>query len=212
VSFNNSGAVEIQAGTLSLAGGGTNSGSFDAPAPTVVEWTGGTFTLNPGTQLSGDGLYRINLGTMTANTNLAVERLDLINGTLGGPGAVTINSLMNWSGGTMSGSGRTIIPVGATLNAAISSSAGLNARTLENGGTVLWMGAANIGFVSAVITNRAGALFHAQGAGGLAFVSGPNRFDNAGTFRKSVNNGPSPPRGRSICSRTAAASRGRGSS
>lgn len=187
--FNNTGTVDIQTGTLSLAGGGTNSGTFTTPDTTAVEWTGGTFTLNPGGQLSGDGLYRINAGTVTANTNLAIEKLDLITGTLGGTGAVTINSLMNWSGGTMSGGGRTIIPVGATLNAAAPSSAGLNARTLDNRGTVLWTGAGNIGFVSSVITNGAGALFHAQGAGGLAFVSGPNRFDNAGTFRKSVNNG-----------------------
>ncbi len=189
VSFNNSGVVEIQAGTFGLAGGGTSSGTFNAPATTVVEWTAGTFTLNPGAQLHGDGLYRINAGTVAANANLAIEKLDLISGTLGGTGAVTILSQMNWTGGGMSGSGLTIIPAGATLNAALPVGAGLNARTLENAGTVLWTGAGNIGFVSAVITNRAGALFQAQGAGGMTFVSGLNRFDNAGTFRKSVHAG-----------------------
>jgi hypothetical protein len=187
--LNNSGLVEIQIGTLALAGHGTNSGTFATFATGLVEWTGGSFTLNPGAQLNGDGLYRINAGTVTANANLAIEKLDLITGTLGGPGAVTINSLMNWSGGTMSGGGRTIIPAGAMLNANLLSGAGLNARTLDNAGTILWTGAGNIGFVNAVITNRAGALFHAQSGGGLTFVSGPNRFDNAGTFRKSVNAG-----------------------
>ena len=187
--LNNSGLVEIQIGTLTLAGHVTNSGTFATFATGLVEWTGGSFTLNPGAQLNGDGLYRINAGTVTANANLAIEKLDLITGTLGGPGAVTINSLMNWSGGTMSGGGRTMISAGATLNAALPSGGSLNARTLENGGTVLWTGAGNIGFVNAVITNRAGALFHAQGGGGMTFVSGPNRFDNAGTVRKSVNPG-----------------------
>ncbi len=189
VSFNNSGDVEIQAGTFGLAGGGTSSGPFTAPATTVVEWTAGTFTLNPGAQSHGDGLYRIKAGTVAVNADLAIEKLDLITGTLGGTGALTILNQMNWSGGTMSGGGRTIIPPGATLNATLASSAGLNARTLDNAGTVVWTGAGNIGFVSAVITNRAGAMFHAQGGGGMTFVSGPNRFDNAGTFRKSVNTG-----------------------
>jgi hypothetical protein len=59
---------------------------------------------------------------------------------------------------------------------------------LENGGTTLWTGA-NISFNTAVITNRAGALFHAQNAASLAFNFGANRFDNAGTFRKSLNTG-----------------------
>jgi hypothetical protein len=61
---------------------------------------------------------------------------------------------------------------------------------LENNGTVLWTGA-NISLVSAVIiTNRAGALFEIQGAGALSFGGGGgSRFDNAGTFRKSVNTG-----------------------
>ena len=54
---------------------------------------------------------------------------------------------------------------------------------------MLWTGAA-IGFASAVITNRAGALFETRGAGSLSFNSGSgSRFDNAGTFRKSVNTG-----------------------
>jgi len=190
MSFNNSAIVEIQSGTLKLAGGGMNTGTFTTPTTAVVEWTGGTFTLNPGAQLNGDGLYRINAGTVTANTNFAVSNLDLINGTLDGTGTVTISNAMNWSGGTMSGSGRTIIPVGATLNLAISSGVGLNARTLENGGTVLWTGAGNFGMnFGSVITNRAGAVFQVQNAASLSSGAGLNRFDNAGTFRKSTSAG-----------------------
>ena len=61
-------------------------------------------------------------------------------------------------------------------------------RTLENGGTVLWTGG-SINLTTAVLTNRAGALFETQGAGSLNFNGGFSRFDNAGTFRKSVNTG-----------------------
>jgi hypothetical protein len=191
--FNNSGAVELQAGTLRLASGGTATGTFDAPATTSVEWIGGTFTLNAGAQLNGAGLYRLNGGSVIANTNLTFEALDLISSssTLNVTGAVTIASGMNWTAGTMSGSGRTIIETNATLNLDSSSSlVFLSTRTLENGGTVLWTGAGALTLTSGVITNRLGALFHAQNAAPLSLNgAGISRFDNAGTFRKSVSIG-----------------------
>jgi hypothetical protein len=96
---------------------------------------------------------------------------------------------MNWTGGTMSGSGRTIIPAGVLLNVANAGAVSLTSRTLENGGTVLWTGGIINLTSSPVLTNRAGALFETQGAGSLNAVSGITRFDNAGTFRKSVNTG-----------------------
>jgi hypothetical protein len=41
----------------------------------------------------------------------------------------------------------------------------------------------------AVITNRVGALFDLQSAAAFLSIFTPNRIDNAGTFRKSVNAG-----------------------
>ncbi len=189
-SFNNYGAVEIEAGTLRLGGGGSSTGTFDAAATTSVEWTGGTFTLNPGAQLNGAGLYRINGGTVTADANLTVENLNVLSGTstLGGAGTVTVASLMNWTAGVMGGTGRTIIAPGAVLNAAIPSQVNLVTRTLENGGTVLWTNG-TIALNGSLITNRPGALFHALGTGLLGNLGGSPRFNNAGTFRKSVNAG-----------------------
>src|SRR6185436_6745440 len=82
------------------------------------------------------------------------------------------------------------IPAGATVNAAIPSSVDLSGRTLENGGTILWTG---VGFISVrnggVITNRPGALFHAQNAAGFGGGLANGRLDNAGTFRKSASPG-----------------------
>lgn len=189
--FTNNGAIILAPGTTNrFAAGGSGNGTFSVPPTALVEWTGGTFTLDSGAQLNGDGLYRISSpAAVAANASFAVSNLDLTAGTLGGTGTVTIANVMNWTGGGMSGGGRTIIPTGAMLNAALPSGGGLNARTLENAGAVVWTGAGNIGFVSSVITNRAGALFEAKGAGGIAFVSGPNRFDNAGLFRKTLNAG-----------------------
>ena len=189
-SFNNSGAVNLSAGaTNRLVGGGSATGLFTAPAGAGLEWTGGTFTLNPGAQINGSGLYKINGGTLTANANVVVENLDLIAGTLDGTSAVTVNTAMNWTAASMSGTGRTIIAPGATLNAGILSQANVVTRTLENGGTVLWTNNGTIALNGGIITNRPGSLFHAQGAGLLGILGGSPRFDNAGTFRKSVSTG-----------------------
>ena len=228
--FNNYGAVEIQAGTLVLGGGGTHNGTFDVPAGTTLSLSGGTHTTSGGSSITGAGnLYvsggnshafaglvnvtgtnQFDSGTAnltgnyictnntlfmsggTANFNgtgtvtPAVVNMD--SGTLGGGQTVMVLSQMNWTGGTMTGSGRTFIPAGATLNiAAVSATVSLTGgRTLENGGTTLWT-AGNFAMSSAVITNRAGALFEARNALGLNYSSNPgSRFDNAGTFRKSV--------------------------
>ena len=83
----NLGTVSLSPGTTNrLDGGGSATGTFNAPATALVEWIGGTFVMNPGAQLNGSGLYRLNFGSVTANTNLAVENLDMISAfsTLGG--------------------------------------------------------------------------------------------------------------------------------
>jgi hypothetical protein len=184
-SFLNNGTVNLAAGTTNRIGGnGSANGSFDAPATALVEWiASGTFTLNAGAQLNGPGLYRINGSTLALNSDASLANLDLM-GTLTGPGRLTVNDVINWSSGTMSGSSRTVIAPGATMNINNPSAVTLSTRTLDNGGTTLWTGT-GISLNAATITNRPGALFHAQSAAAISFLlSGGNRFDNAGTFRK----------------------------
>src|SRR5205814_128371 len=126
VSFNNYGIVDIETGTLTcignvinngavnlssgttiqLAGGGSAAGMFNAPPNTLVQWIGGSFTLNPGAQLNGSGLYKIAGGVVVANSPVALLNLDLTSGALNGSGTVTINNAMSWPGGSMGGSGR----------------------------------------------------------------------------------------------------------
>ncbi len=210
VNFNNYSAVEIQSGTLLFGGGlvnigtvalspgttnrisgaGSANGSFTNPATSLVEWPGNTYTLNSGAQLNGSGLYRVTgSGVLVCNTDASVENLNL-DDLLDGSGRVTINHTMNWTGGSMFGSGRTIIAPTATLNIANASAVTLSSRTLENGGTVFWTGGGGISLASTVITNRTGALFSAQNSATISFQGGAIcRFDNAGTFRKSVGAG-----------------------
>src|SRR6185295_7245261 len=97
--------------------------------------------------------------------NFILANLELIGGALDGAGTVTITNVMTWTGGGMSGSGRTVIPAGVTLNVSPPTAVSLTARTLDNAGVVTWSGT---GFFpvngGAIITNRAGALFHVQNA------------------------------------------------
>jgi hypothetical protein len=107
-----------------------------------------------------------------------------LNATLSGSNAVTVLTQGTWSGGVMSGNGRTIIAPSATFTINNPGSVTLNSRTLDNAGTVLWTGAGAIALNGGVITNRPGSLFQAQSSAALGNGGGVNRFDNTGTFRK----------------------------
>jgi hypothetical protein len=189
----NNGAVTLSPGTtLRMAAGGAASGTFTNPAGALVDWTGsGTFTVSSGALLNGSGLYKVSGGTLTLNTDLAVQNLDLL-ATLNGSGRLTVNNVLNWTAGNMSGSGRTIIAPGATnyINN-LSSTVFLDTRTLENAGTIVWTGADNFNIQAsgAVITNRPGALFEVRNNGSFYPFPASSRFDNAGTLRKTTGSG-----------------------
>jgi hypothetical protein len=143
--------------------------------------------------LQNDNVFITSSATVTLNTPAGCANFtmgSLISfPTLTGSGTLTIHGTGYWLEGTMTGGGSTIISPGATLNIPGSDTVYLSSRTVENGGTILWTGPANIYTVdNTVITNRAGALFDAQNAASfyLVFFGGnPSRIDNAGTFRKS---------------------------
>ncbi len=206
--FTVSSATANLAGLVNVGGSNTFNGS-------AVNFTGNTICTNNTVTISGGTANFSGTGLVSPTV------LNLINGELAGSGTVTVLDAMNWTAGTMSGGGRTVIvtvapgtalalsgnhnalgsssitgggrtviEAGATLNAAIPGGVFMNGRTLENGGTVLWTGA---GFLvmnpPAAIINRAGALFEMQNALTITANNGLCRFDNAGTFRKSVNPG-----------------------
>src|SRR5256885_7669850 len=82
----------------------------------LVEWIAGSFTLNAGSQLNGAGLYKINgvSATVTGNTSLTVENLDLNRSAehtteLQTPCNLVCRLLLE-----MSSTGRTMIPAGVT--------------------------------------------------------------------------------------------------
>jgi hypothetical protein len=207
----NNGTMEVLAGaTLSLGSGTFNAspassitgpGNFTVTAASATLSgllnVSGTHTFSGGfAELNGNYICNSNTMIISGGTasfdgtgSVAPSILTLSSGSLGGSNAVTVGSTMTWTGGSMSGTGRTAISPGAKLTIANPSFLTITTRTLDNGGTTVWTGAGSINLNAAVITNRVGALFSAQNSSPIFFGGGAPRFDNAGIFRKSVNIG-----------------------
>ena len=126
VPFNNLGTTEVQTGTLALTGGGSNTGTINLAALTT-ESIGGTYTFAGGSATGAGAItigtfntlavsdsptlsnVTVNGGTLTANAGSAFQigTLAFQNGTVTGPGTVTVTSNLSWTNGIMSGTGIT---------------------------------------------------------------------------------------------------------
>lgn len=211
--FNNAGTVDVRAGTLSLNGGGTSSGSFIVAAGANLGFgsnpTGGAHNLGPTTSISGAGTVtfnagntnlggaygvtgptRIVLGTASFSNNVTFPSLTLDRGTLTGTGDVTVTGLITWTGGTISGAGR------VHANGGISASGfdlmRLEGKILDNVATATWTGSAIFEAGNgAVFNNLAGASFIVQADRVFRNrpIGPPPIFNNAGTVVKQAGSG-----------------------
>ena len=204
VAFNNSGTVGVTAATLSLEGGGTDTGSFNVGTGTTLQFNGGTHNLNAGSAVTGAGGVTFNAGTTnvngaftptgpvaiqgtgTANFSGTVNgtgsasftSLTLsANGTLTGAASVTVAGATAWSGGTMSGTGVTNLRGNSTLTGSVA----LTTRTLNNFAALSDSGALTT-TSPAVVNNVGGATWTLQGN---ASVGGSGTFNNLGTLTDS---------------------------
>ena len=186
--LNNSGTVDVDSGTLSLnAGTATQieTGIFNVASGSTLDFVSnadgvseGDVELSAGTQLQGSGLYELDLGTVTVNTNLSVANFTMTNGKLNGPDTFTITGTFAWSGGDLDNPGATTVTSGATLNISSSNSKRLtNDYTLTNQGTALWSGSGQINGDNGSILDNSG-IFTAQSDATLSGIS----FTNSGTF------------------------------
>ena len=130
--FNNSGIVNIQSGTLNLSGGGTDSGIFNVSSGAAIQFNS-AFTLNGA---SSTGLGQVQLGSSTLTVGSAsnfASGFTQLAGSLIGAGTLTVSGLSTLSGGTESGAGTTIASGGAAFTTTSFSLDG--GRTLQLGGT-----------------------------------------------------------------------------
>ncbi len=208
ITFNNTGLVNVQSGTLRLAGGdgGITTGNFTVASGAALEFAN-SFTLAASSAVSGAGAVNFTFGTQqingsfsvndimvaggTANFNTAtsVQSATLNSGTIGGSGAFDTNGLFTWSGGNLSGTG-TFNANGGTLmtgNVPIV----LNTRTLNlaAGQTTTYGGNAKLFFQSGAIINNAGTFLAQNDNGFTQGNAAAETFNNSGTFTRDTGTG-----------------------
>ncbi|OBQ33347.1 MAG: hypothetical protein AN487_20595, partial [Anabaena sp. CRKS33] len=188
--FNNTGTVQVKAGTLNLSGGGTNTGSFSIDAGATLRITAG-YNFNTGNSITGAGNFNIESGSGTTTVNAASTwsaPVNLISGGLTGAGALTISNKLNWNSGVLSGTGKKTVSGTLNLISNQYSQHVIIGTTLETTGATVWTGNGTFYAQNAAIWNNTSTgTIDLQNDADFSFVyDNPiSTFNNAGTFTKS---------------------------
>ena len=183
------GRVEVQSGVLQfLGGGGSAAGVLDISSGARLALDT-AFTLDAGAVISGAGSAR-NSSTLTVAGAATVTGTLEQQGTLTGAGTLTVPGRLDWTTGTLSGTGATDISAGGTLNLSGAASKTLSGRPVSVGGTATWT-AGDIVFYNGTLTVLAGGLFDIQTDADLRDNDGggPGEVVVLGTLRKSAGAG-----------------------
>jgi hypothetical protein len=183
VLLNNSGLVDAEAGTIQIAGGGTNIGTFNAASNAACNVTA-AYTFNDGTLFTGGGLSYLSGGTIHFNGNTTASNLQFNGATTVGPGFISLLGTNYWASGTVGAI--VTISNGSTLNIITGNAHYLSGGILTNNGTVMDTGGQIRGSGGWSIYNNSlwveavDNFFYNDGGGVDTIV-------NAGTFRKTAN-------------------------
>jgi hypothetical protein len=201
IAFHNAGAISVEAGTLSLNGGGSHTGDFGGLAGATLMLQGthtfaATADVNTGGNIAafGTSIFEgnltagsllVNAGTITINGTASISAGTQGGGLINGSGDLSLLGTFTWNGGTMNGTGRTIVAEGATMT--ISGGTHGLQRLLENHGTVNFTdGTILSSAVVGTIYNHVGGVFNVIGEGDfLDGGTGTAVFNNAGRFTHS---------------------------
>jgi hypothetical protein len=137
VAFNNSGLVDVQAGTFQLNFGGTSSGTFQIASGASV-LASNTYALTDGSALTGAGTFTLSAGTLTATGNISATHLSITGGALAG--TAIFSGALTWNGGNWNGGGTTTMASGATLTVSSGNDHDFDNHAIVNNGTVNWTG------------------------------------------------------------------------
>jgi hypothetical protein len=117
------------------------------------------------------------------------------NGSLDGPGSLSVNGTLVWLDGVIQGNGTLNLYPGAICTIDGAATKTLQQRTLNNLGTIVWRGAGGgVAGAGASLNNFSGSTLDLQTNVVLAFNNSGAllKINNAGTFLKSAGNGVSP--------------------
>jgi hypothetical protein len=198
--FNNSGTVQVQAGRLVLAGGGSATGTFDIASGTSLV-VRSDYIFGAASSVSGSGAVGFEFGSAAVNGAYAVgsttsvvsgsvafnsagattKDLMLSGGVLTGSGTIAASGAVAWTGTVLQGSGAVVS--NGTLDIS-GPDHGISARTLVNAGTGTWS-SGNLQFSGNATLSNTGTLENTFA--GMMQTSGatPGQFNNAGLFIKS---------------------------
>jgi hypothetical protein len=204
--------LEVLRRTLFINVGSDLAGTVSVAQDATVQWQGGDNYLSPHVALTG--VPGMGLGTFLAegndggapsihlNTDLtAPNNFTLRNGTLDGPGTLTIDSTFNWiQGGAgysyMAGMGVTNVLSGATLNIG-GGGVTLRRRTLNNYGTTVMNATGPLDFADSGTFNNYGTVNLQTD---VNFSNGSSSFNNFSVFNKTSPDPMNPGTSRIDCS------------
>jgi hypothetical protein len=168
VLLNNSGLVDVEGGNINIAGGGTNSGTFNAATNTYNDFTA-PYTFNNDSTFTGTGIDYWDASPIT------------LNGTMISTSAANLQ----WNTGAITGT--LTIPNGSTLNIVGGNNHFQNGCTLTNNGTVVDNSGSYIRGNGWTIYNNGLWLEGANST--LYYDGGTDTIVNSGTFRKAGSTG-----------------------
>jgi hypothetical protein len=201
------GAQVVIEGSLTQQGGATVTLAPGSLLQVGPYFAGSNYVLGDGAAVSGPGAVQVNGpgSQLIASGNVAVDNLAMSDGTvavavggqldvqaltltggaLSGAGDVTVEASLLWTGGTMVGSGHTVLNGTAEFGGVRLRGPSLSGRLLDNFGTAVMDSGANV-FLGggAVLTNEAGATFTLRGNDTLILTAQPGQISNAGQLIK----------------------------
>ncbi len=137
----NSGQVEVLNSELILTAGGSNTGIIAINGGATLSLLSGSFINETAGVYSGAGTVAVK-GAQLVFSGEAPQshsnRIVLTSGKILGTADVTFQGVIDWSSGTIEGTGGLAIGENGTLN--ISGSTALLDRTLTNHGSIIWSG------------------------------------------------------------------------
>jgi hypothetical protein len=149
-SFNNSGLVDVESGTLNIGGTITNSGTFNAASNAVVQFQSVPSDFVPskfrsGSAFLGPGLKRFASGNYQLDGSITAQNVELAGGNLTGKFTLTEGPVL-WTGGAFGGGGIGSA-VGTASNVVLVISGTNDVRLggfFTNNGTAFWMGSGRL--------------------------------------------------------------------
>ena len=195
VAYTNTGTIDVQGGTLRVAGDGAAATLLNSGHLAVA--SGATFnldhvTLAAGTTFSGAGTLAMN-GTTTVTAAIALTLPTVLTGSLAGSGTIIVDTTMTWQGGTIALVGGLEVLSGRTLTLpSTGASRGLAGTSLRNHGTLAMGGGITLllqGGTTVSILNAADGLWTLEAgtsaitSNGAPSVPGGFSVTNAGTLQ-----------------------------